>query len=186
MAPKTVGGCRPLALVLAFADNAKSMAREIERKFLVIGDAWRAEADAGTAMRQGYVFRERQKSLRVRVAGTRARLTFKAGAGALDRLELEFDVPIDDARNLIDHLCDGRVVDKTRYRVPVGRHVFEVDVFAGRNDGLIVAELELDGVDEQFTRPAWLGREVTDDPRYLNANLAVRPWSKWRDEPDPA
>ncbi len=155
--------------------------REIERKFLVVGEGWKV-AEAGTDLRQGYLCSDVERNVRVRLAGGKARLTIKGRAEGITRAEYEYDIPLDDARELLDTLCQRPLIEKTRYRIPLGEHTWEVDEFHGDNAGLVVAEVELGSADESFERPAWLGTEVSDDPRYLNANLARTPYSAWRHE----
>lgn len=156
------------------------MGIEIERKFLVADDGWRDAADAGQHLRQRYLFTDRRCSVRVRSAGDRAWLNIKGSTVGTTRCEFEYAIPPADAEAILDSLCEPGGIDKTRYRVPVGRHVFEVDVFHGENDGLVVAEVELGSAEESFERPGWLGEEVTDDVRYYNSRLAQRPWREWR------
>ena len=155
------------------------MATEIERKFLIADDGWREHADAGERYRQGYLFTDRRCSVRLRAAGDRAWLNVKGTTVGASRPEFEYEVPLADALSMLDDLCEPGQIDKTRYRVPAGRHCYEVDVFHGANEGLVVAEVELDSPDEEFERPSWLGTEVTDDERYYNARLARRPWREW-------
>jgi len=155
------------------------MGLEIERKFLVRDDGWRAGAHPGTRIRQGYLSDGDRVSVRVRVAGEAAWLNVKHALSITVRKEYEYPLPLADARELLDEACAGRVVDKTRYRVPYGDHVFEVDVYHGDNEGLVVAEVELAREDEAFARPAWLGADVSQDPRYLNHRLARRPYRSW-------
>lgn len=150
------------------------MATEIERKYLVPGGAWRdaVPADAGgTVIRQGYLLRDRDRTVRVRRAGERGWLTIK-GPGSLSRAEFEYEVPPADADELLATLCEPGVVDKTRYRVPAGGLVWEVDEFHGRHQGLVLAEVELPAVDTPVDVPAWIGDEVTGDPAYTNAALS--------------
>lgn len=155
------------------------MGIEIERKFLVSNDSWRAHADAGDHYRQGYLSRDPQRSVRVRVAGELAWLNIKSATSTIRRLEYEYLIPLGDAHEMLEALCVEDYVDKTRYHVQHAGHVWEVDVFEGRNAGLIVAELELDDEDEAFEKPDWLGSEVSDDPRYYNMNLAKQPYTTW-------
>lgn len=155
------------------------MGVEIERKFRVRGDGWRADVRASRRLVQGYVVAEPDRSVRVRLAGDTARLTLKGAARGAVRDEWEYAIPPEDARHLLATLCGDRVVEKTRHEVPCDGHLFEVDEFGGANAGLVVAELELDREDADVPRPPWLGDEITDDPRFLNANLALRPWRAW-------
>ncbi|HUD43256.1 MAG TPA: CYTH domain-containing protein [Dokdonella sp.] len=160
------------------------MAIEIERKFLVVGDAWRAAAERSTRMVQAYlagpmpgVPAAPRCSVRVRVAGERAWLNLKSLELGIARQEFEYPIPLDDANALL--ALAGRRIEKTRHDVRIDAHVFEVDEFAGDNAGLIVAELELGAVDEPFPRPAWLGREVSALPRYYNVHLIDYPYARW-------
>ncbi|AJY44711.1 CYTH domain-containing protein [Martelella endophytica] len=147
------------------------MAKEIERKFLVDGDEWKDEAERGVRFTQAYLFGGPARSARVRILNDRsARLTMKFGAG-LSRDEYEYDIPVEDARELVGH-AEGVVIDKTRYRVPHRGFVYEVDVFHGAHAGLILAEVELPDEHAEPSLPAWLGREVTGDRRYINQSLA--------------
>lgn len=155
------------------------MGQEIERKFLVRNADWRVQADEGMRFRQAYLHSDSHVAIRVRVVGDEAYLTIKGGGGIV-RAEYEYAISAGDAQDMIDTLCGDGIVDKTRYLVRNGGHVWEVDVFAGDNEGLVVAEIELSSPDEPFARPSWLGREVSDDPRYLNANLVKRPYRLWR------
>lgn len=177
-----MGACdEPVVL----ADNARDssmgipMAEEIERKFLVITDAWRERAAPGVALRQGYLVSEPRLSVRVRVAGEAGVLTVKGAQQGLRRLEYEYPIPPADALEMLDRLRVGAVVDKTRYRVEYGGRAWEVDEFGGDNAGLVVAEVELESEDAEVALPEWVGTEVTHDPRYLNANLALHPYRDW-------
>lgn len=152
------------------------MAVEIERKFLVKGEGWRN--DSGVVYRQGYLNRDKARTVRVRIAGNAAFLTIKGQSTGATRAEFEYPVPVEDARALLA-LCDGPLIEKTRFLVMHEGHCWEVDEFAGDNAGLVVAELELLSEDEAFARPDWLGDEVTPDARYFNSNLATHPFSAW-------
>jgi len=152
------------------------MATEIERKFLVSAD-WPRPAQ-GTRLLQGYLSRG-AVSVRVRTSAERAWLTVKGPTSGLSRAEFEYEVPLVDAEEMLA-LSPTKPIEKTRYLVPLGRHVVEVDVFAGENAGLVVAEIELATEDESFDKPSWLGEEVTTDPRYRNTALAESPYSTWQ------
>lgn len=152
---------------------------EIERKFLVVSDAWRAAADEGQLMSQGYLTDGQPVSVRVRIEGDVANLNIKSATLGVSRLEYEYPIPLTDAREMMQKLADGKAVEKTRYRVPVGEHVWEVDVFSGDNQGLIVAEVELGHAEEAFERPIWAGEEVSEDPRYYNVRLIDHPYKNW-------
>lgn len=157
------------------------MAVEIERKFLVTDDGWRTAADGGRVIRQGYLANTATVSVRVRQAGEAAWITVKGATSGASRAEFEYAIPAADAAAMLTTLCADSLIDKTRYRVPWQGHIWEVDVFAGDNEGLVVAELELESEHERFEVPPWVGREVTDDPRYFNASLVRRPWRSWTD-----
>lgn len=154
------------------------MGIEIERKFLVANDSWRAQAQQATRFCQGYLSRDPVRTVRVRIAGDEALLTIKGATTGATRAEFEYPVPVDDARQLLG-LCDGPVVEKVRHLCEVDGMTWEVDEFLGANAGLVVAEIELASESQPFSRPAWLGAEVTGDGRYVNANLAVRPFTTW-------
>lgn len=156
------------------------MAQEIERKFLVTGD-YRSSAASSSRIAQGYICSD-GRTVRVRIRDDRGYLTIKGPSldGGLSRYEWEMEIPLDDARDLMK-LCRGGVIDKTRYLVPFAGHTFEVDEFYGDNEGLVVAEVELSVPDEPFERPPFLGREVTGDRRYYNAQLMQHPYCMWKD-----
>ena len=156
------------------------MATEIERKFLVQGDAWRS----GEAQRlsQGYLNRDPQRTVRIRLAGERAFLTVKGATAGASRAEFEYAVPLADAEQMLA-LCDGPLVEKTRYTWVHAGMTWEVDEFHGANAGLVVAEIELQSEGQAFERPDWLGREVTDDVRYFNSHLAAHPYTGWQQAP---
>lgn len=155
------------------------MGKEIERKFLVVGDGWRGLAP-GVRYRQGYLSSQKERTVRVRTAGDRAWLTVKGVTAGVTRLEFEYEIPLADGQAMLDALAQRPLVEKTRYRIPAGDYVWEVDVFEGENAGLIVAEIELPDPQAGFEKPAWIGKEVSDDPRYFNANLVEHPFSSWR------
>jgi len=156
------------------------MGIEIERKFLVLDDRWRSGSPS-TTIRQGYLSRSPERTVRVRVAGDRAWLTIKAPGKGIARPEYEYEIPAADGAELLG-ICDGPLVEKVRHLVPYGGQTWEVDVFHGQNEGLIVAELELDNPDQGFDRPPWLGEEVTEDRRYANSQLAVHPFRTWKND----
>lgn len=156
------------------------MPLEIERKFLVTGDSW--QVGEPVRMRQGYLSRDPACNVRVRVAGETAWLTIKGATDGISRAEFEYDIPVADAEALLA-ICDGPLIEKERYFVPVGDHVFEVDEFFGDNTGLVLAEIELSSEDEVFERPDWLGQEVSGEKRYYNLSLSVTPFKKWERKP---
>ncbi|MFG6466706.1 CYTH domain-containing protein [Roseateles sp. BYS87W] len=154
------------------------MGIEIERKFLVADSGWREAVTQSTRFSQGYLSRDPARTVRVRVAGDAAFLTIKGRTQGASRAEFEYAVPVADAQALLA-LCDGPVVEKLRHLCLHAGMTWEVDEFLGANAGLVVAELELQSEDQAFERPAWVGQEVTGDGRYVNANLAVHPFSTW-------
>jgi adenylate cyclase len=154
------------------------MGDEIERKFLVSDDRWRADASS-SAYRQGFLSTEPERTVRVRVAGDHGWLTIKGITVGARRAEYEYEIPLEDATRMLDTLCMRPLIEKVRHTLVVGLHTWEIDVFRGDNAGLVVAEVELDAEDEEFERPPWLGDEVTDDPRYFNASLVAHPYKDW-------
>jgi adenylate cyclase len=154
------------------------MGTEIERKFLVVGDAWRSLAE-GTHYRQGYLSSVKERTVRVRQAGDTGTLTIKGVPVGATRPEYEYEIPADEAHEMIDHLCETQIIEKNRYRIPHGDVTWEIDEFLGVNKGLVVAEVELDSEDQTFEKPDWIGEEVTANPKYFNANLVARPFSTW-------
>lgn len=154
------------------------MGIEIERKFLVSGDAWR-EGATGIPFRQGYMLNESGRTIRVRIAGGRAFLTIKGKTVGATRTEFEYDLPVDEATILLDNFCNGPLIEKVRYTVEFAGHTWEIDEFSGDNAGLIIAEVELASESETIQLPPWIGEEVTHDPRYYNANLVNHPYRLW-------
>ncbi|HEY6984852.1 MAG TPA: CYTH domain-containing protein [Rhodanobacteraceae bacterium] len=156
---------------------------EIERKFLVVGDAWRREILRSRRMAQGYLAGPPSSrcSVRVRTAGEEAWLNIKSATTGVERDEYEYAIPLEDAERLLATLA-GERVEKIRHEVELDGHLFEIDEFLGENAGLVVAEIELAHVDETFPHPAWLGHEVSDLARYYNLNLATHPYSRWSAE----
>jgi adenylate cyclase len=153
------------------------MGIEIERKFLV-RDRSVLDGSTGVHYRQGYLSLDPDRTVRVRLAGDRAFLTIKGRTVGSSRAEFEYGIPVEDAQRLLA-LCEATIVDKTRHRIEDAGHTWEVDVFHGVNDGLVVAEVELQSADEPLTLPDWVGDEVTDDPRYYNASLVAHPYRGW-------
>lgn len=156
--------------------------KEIERKFLVKG-GFRDRATRSVAVMQGYLSSVPERNVRVRLCGDRAYLTVKGSStdGGLSRFEWEKEILPEEARELMK-LCEPGVIDKVRYYVPAGRHVYEVDEFHGDNEGLVIAEIELTSPGEEFIRPDWIGEEVTGDQRYYNSSLVKNPYKNWRME----
>lgn len=157
------------------------MATEIERKFLILHDGWRAQADSGIHYRQGYMMNSAAGvSVRVRCGGGQGYINFKSATLGISRREYDYPIPETDAQEMLDLFCVPPLIEKTRYHVRYGAHVWEVDVFAGDNAGLVVAEIELAHEDESYARPDWLGAEVSHDPRYYNSCLVKNPYKYWR------
>lgn len=152
------------------------MAIEIERKFLVVSDAWKVGVP--TDFRQGYLNDKNQATVRVRIAGARAFLTVKGPTTGLSRKEFEYAIPVADAEDMLA-LCSGPLVEKKRWIVPMGDLKWEVDEFLGQNSGLVIAEIELPDEGHAFEKPDWVGEEVSYDKRYFNSNLSVFPFSQW-------
>ena len=156
----------------------KVMAREIERKFLVRSDTWRRHG-GGTRYRQGYLANGEQSTVRIRLSDRDAWLTIKGARVGLTRPEFEYRIPTADAEAMLATLVAGSLVEKTRYKVSSGNHLWEIDEFHGDNSGLVLAEVELAHEAEAFDPPEWLGVEVSDDPRYYSSQLAEVPFSIW-------
>lgn len=154
------------------------MGIEIERKFLVRDDRWKAKGQ-GTLLRQGYLSSAPERIVRVRVEGEAAMLTIKGRTTGATRGEWEYAIPLTDAQILLDSLCERPIIEKYRYRISYDGMTWEVDEFLGENAGLVVAEIELDAEDQAFAKPNWIGEEVTHDARYYNANLIRHPYSRW-------
>ncbi len=155
------------------------MGKEIERKFLPASDAWRSEVRDSVYLVQGYLLRDERSAIRVRIKDSRAELNIKKSLDGIHRLEYEYEIPLVDAREIIEHVALRPLIEKTRHHVIHGGHLWEIDEFADENSGLIIAEIELDDDAEVFDRPAWLGEEVSLDPRYYNSNLSILPYSQW-------
>lgn len=153
---------------------------EIERKFLTTSEAFKKEAFAENRITQGYLSSVPERTVRVRIKGNKALLTIKGASNesGLSRFEWEKEIPVEEATALLK-LCEKGVVDKTRFEVKVGNHIFEIDEFYGENTGLIVAEVELKSENETFEKPIWLGKEVTNENRYYNSNLSKNPFANW-------
>ena len=154
------------------------MAQEIERKFLVDVKTCPLPAE-GVEIVQGYIPTATRTVVRVRLKGDRAFLTLKGENRGAVRAEFEYSIPVADAREILASLCSEQVVEKTRYEIAVGDHLWEVDIFAGRNRGLCIAEVELAAEDERVELPPWVGKEVTGEARYYNSSLVDNPFSAW-------
>lgn len=154
------------------------MGKEIERKFLVAGTAWKSLGE-GTLYRQGYLSTVKERVVRVRTIAERAYLTIKGLSVGLTRTEFEYEIPLTDANLMLDELCERPLIEKTRYLIRHRGLVWEVDEFHGENAGLVLAEVELADESQTPELPPWIGREVSDDPRYYNANLIANPYTRW-------
>lgn len=156
--------------------------QEIERKFLVKNNSFKSLARAQKKIAQGYLNTNPERTVRVRISDEKAFLTIKGkgNESGLTRFEWETEIPLEEGKALL-LLCEKGVIEKTRFEIPVGNHLFEVDVFDGENNGLIVAEIELSDENEAFEKPDWLGIEVTNDERYYNAYLSKNPFLDWNE-----
>lgn len=154
------------------------MAQEIERKFLLKNDAWRALAE-GTMYRQGYLNSAKERTVRVRTVGAKAFLTIKGLTVGATRSEYEYEIPFDECNEMLDNLAEKPLIEKKRCKIARGGLTWEIDEFFGDNKGLIVAEVELASEEQAFGKPEWVGEEVTGDPRYFNANLIKHPFTQW-------
>jgi adenylate cyclase len=155
------------------------MGIEIERKFLLTGTSWKHLAP-GTSYRQGYLNSTKERTVRVRTIDDKGFLTIKGISIGATRVEYEYEIPAVDAKKLLDDLCEKPIIEKSRYKITHAGFVWEIDEFFGENEGLVVAEIELESEDQTFAKPEWVGEEVTGDPRYFNSNLIKNPFTKWK------
>lgn len=155
------------------------MPSEIERKFLIRDDSWRKDADGGALYRQAY-FTVVRGTGRIRTAGGKGFITMKSPVVGCTRDEFEYEIPVEDADRMIDLFCQPPVIEKYRHIAHIDGFKWEIDRFTGDNEGLVVAEIELVSEDQPFTRPLWLGEEVTGQPQYYNSSLARNPFKNWR------
>ncbi len=151
------------------------MPTEIERKFLVLDDSWKNSAEPGIRYSQGYIPNP-VCTMRARIAGARGFICMKTKREGISRKEFEYEIPLEDAAYMLQNLCMQPIITKYRHRVKVGRHVWEVDVFEDQNEGLVIAEIELESEDQPFELPAWAGEDVSMDFRYTNYQLGLNPW----------
>ena len=158
------------------------MATEIERKFLLASDDWRNNIQYSKHYIQGYFSTNDACSIRIRVCDEQASLNIKSATLGIRRSEYDYPIPIDDAMEMLQNLCKKPLLEKTRYFINHDNHTWEIDEFSGDNEGLVVAEIELDATDEELTLPDWAGKEVSDDPRYYNTCLATNPYKNWKDK----
>lgn len=158
------------------------MAQETERKFLVKDETWRAESREGRLYRQGYLSRVKERIVRVRTAGQKGSITVKGITKGISRAEFEYEIPLEDANQMLEHLCEKALIEKIRYKVLYEDMTWEVDEFKGENEGLVLAEVELSDENQKIVLPPWVGDEVSGDPRYYNANLVEHPFCRWKDQ----
>ena len=153
---------------------------EIERKFLILSEVYKTEAFKSTRIVQGFLNTHKERTVRVRIKGEEAFITVKgiSNAEGTTRLEWEKEIPLKDAEMLLT-ICEPNLIEKTRFEVKIGNHIFEVDEFYGENEGLVIAEIELTSENEDFEKPKWLGKEVTGDVRYYNSLLSKTPYRNW-------
>ena len=159
------------------------MAQEIERKYLIQPVDWSSIAE-GIPYQQGYIATQNNTAIRVRIAGDRAFLTLKGETLNISRLEFEYEIPIADAQQLLENFCKKPFIEKTRYKIQYANLTWDIDIFEGENDGLAIAEVELDHEDQPIDLPPWIDREVTGDPKYYNSALANNPYQKWQNKVD--
>ncbi len=152
---------------------------EIERKFLIVNDDWREQVDCSHRIRQGYMGQVGKASVRIRIQGEIANINIKSASLSMTRSEYEYEIPLNEAEEMLDQLCNQPQVNKTRFIINQPPHKWEIDEFYGDNEGLLVAEIELNSEDESFEKPQWLGEEVTQDARYYNVNLIKHPYKNW-------
>ena len=158
------------------------MKKEIERKFLVLNNDWKNEIYTSASIKQAYLAKDKNISIRVRIIDEKQCLLCIKGTmeeGHITRPEYEYEIPIEDALYIFNNLAKVGSVEKTRYNIQYAGHIFEVDEFGGQNGGLVVAEVELKDENETIDKPTWLGAEVSYDPKYLNSNLAFKPYKTW-------
>ena len=155
------------------------MAIEIERRFLVVDDSWRGQT-SGILYRQGYLYFKEDGVLRIRIAGENGFITVKVRENDLSTLEYEYEIPKEDAEDMLARLCEHTPVEKIRYRISYAGLIWEVDEFRGANEGLVVAEIELEDEKQKFDLPPWMGKEITSLKKYLNAYLYKNPFNNWR------
>ncbi|NCG26427.1 MAG: CYTH domain-containing protein [Verrucomicrobiales bacterium] len=154
------------------------MGKEIERKYWIKEDTWRKNA-SGTTYRQGYLSTVKERTVRVRTIDDKGFLTIKGITISTTRREYEYEIPMVDANEMLDELCEKPIIEKTRFKISHAGLTWEIDEFAGVNQGLIVAEVELESEDQNIDFPPWVGEEVSSDPRYFNSNLIANPFANW-------
>lgn len=158
------------------------MKYEIERKFLLKSNDWEKENSTGVLYKQAYLVTNKNRSVRIRITETSGYITIKGGLqdGTISRLEYEYEIPVQDAKEIFDNLCEEGKIEKTRYKIPYENHIWELDVFHGLNEGLITIEVELENEDEEVILPPWVGQDVSHEQKYSNGSLAKEPFSTWK------
>jgi len=157
------------------------MAKEIERKYLLKNNDWKTEVDQGTVLKQGYLNTDPERTVRVRLVGQKGMLTIKSKNVGITRNEFEYEIPYSDTLELLK-LCEPPLIEKTRYKIHQDGLIWEIDIFAGENEGLAIAEVELTNENQTFHSPSWLGKEVSSEAKYYNSNLVLHPFKKWEKE----
>ncbi|NOT10994.1 MAG: CYTH domain-containing protein [Methylococcaceae bacterium] len=158
------------------------MAIEIEHKFLLANDDWRQQVTKSAQFKQGYLSSVATSSIRIRISDNQAWLNIKSATIGTQRQEYEYQIPLSDANEILNNLCNKPIIEKTRHYITIGNNLWEIDEFEGANEGLIVAEIELSEINQKFIKPHWLGNEVTQDLRYYNNNLVRHPYSDWKSD----
>lgn len=178
---KTSVICSPsdqLLKCFPFLKKDSEMGKEIERKYLVKSTDWKALAKS-TNCCQGYLSTDKERTVRVRIIDKKGYLTVKGVSIGATRLEYEYEIPAEDAEAMLDYLCEKPLIEKRRYKIEFAGQTWEVDEFLGDNEGLVIAEVELESEDQKIKLPDWVGKEVTGDPKYFNSNLIKKPFKKW-------
>ncbi len=156
------------------------MALEIEHKFLIKNNNWQKSVSKSTEYKQGYLTSDKNRSIRIRTSDNTAWLNIKSATIGTHRQEYEYEIPLNEGIEILNNLCEKPLIEKTRHLVHYKQHTWEIDVFSGDNNGLIVAEIELSKIGEYFEKPEWLAEEVTEDLRYYNNSLCKNPYKNWK------
>lgn len=156
------------------------MALEIEHKFLTKNDSWKNQVTQSSNYKQGYLVSDKKRSVRIRISDSKAWLNIKSATTGTHRQEYEYEIPLHEANEILNTLCEKPLIEKIRYIVVHKQHTWEIDVFSGENNGLVVAEIELSKIGEAFEKPEWVAEEVTEDLRYYNNNLCKHPYKNWK------
>ncbi len=156
------------------------MADEIEHKFLLANNEWKKNIQQSLEYKQGYMISDHKRSVRIRISNNKAWLNIKSATIGNFRKEYEYEIPLEDGQEILNTLCEKPIIEKTRHLVTHKQHTWEIDVFKGDNAGLIIAEVELQSIDEPFSKPSWVGREVTEERKYYNNALCKNPYNNWK------